>query len=70
MKLAKLKAQAASLATGIANCVKGAREDGDPDIISDILTGFMQAQVANAKPLPIRVPRSPRLHPPRKPMPN
>jgi hypothetical protein len=46
-RLANLKAQAASIATEIANCVKCAAEEGDPDQISDIHSGFIRTQTAN-----------------------
>ena len=46
-RLANLKAQAASIVTEIANCVKSAVEEGDPDHISDTHSGFIQAQTAN-----------------------
>ena len=48
-RLANLKAQAASIATEIANCVKSALEEGDPENISAIHSGFIQAQTANAQ---------------------
>ena len=46
-RLANLKAQAASIDTEIANCVKSAAEEGDPEAISPIHTGFIQAQIAS-----------------------
>jgi hypothetical protein len=49
MKLATLKALVASIATEIANCVRRAGEEGDPDNISATHSGLILAQTANAQ---------------------